>query len=54
MARPRLPRSVRDDAVWRKTKEGALAAGGFTFELLASLAKGLVKKQIEKHTGIEL
>jgi hypothetical protein len=46
--------SVRDDLVWKKTKEGALAAGGFTFELLTSLAKGLVKKQIEKHTGIEL
>ena len=46
--------SVRDPEVWRKTKEGLDAAGGFTFELMKSLAKGLVKKKIEKHTGIEL
>lgn len=46
--------SVRDDKIWATTKEGALKAGGFTLELLGSLAKGLVKKQLEKHTGIEL
>lgn len=46
--------SVRDDKVWASTKSGALKAGGFTLELLADLAKGLVKKQLEKHTGIEL
>lgn len=46
--------SVRDDKIWATTKEGALKAGGFTLELLGSIAKGLVKKQLEKHTGIEL
>lgn len=46
--------SVRNDEIWVATKEGALKAGGFTIGLLASLAKGLVRKQIEKHTGIEL
>lgn len=46
--------SVRDDKIWATTKEGALKAGGFTLELLGNIAKGLVKKQLEKHTGIEL
>jgi Hypothetical protein (DUF2513) len=46
--------SVRDEEVWRKTKQGALAAGGFTFELLADLAKGFVKEQIKLRTGIQL
>ncbi len=46
--------SVRDDEVWRKTKQGALAAGGFTFELLADLAKGFVKEQIKQRTGVQL
>ncbi|MNR46270.1 hypothetical protein D3C85_1652150 [compost metagenome] len=46
--------SVRSDEIWAMTKDGALKAGGFTVGLLVDLAKGLVKKQIEKHTGIEL
>jgi hypothetical protein len=46
--------SVRDPEIWRKTKEGAEKAGGFTLDLLGSLAKGLIKTQIEKHTGVKL
>lgn len=46
--------SVRDEKIWKMTKEGALSAGGFTFDLLGQLAKGLVKQQIEKHTGVAL
>lgn len=46
--------TVRDDEIWRKTKEGAKEAGGFTFDLVKALAKGFVKKNIEKHTGVEL
>ncbi|MEN5045094.1 DUF2513 domain-containing protein [Pseudomonas koreensis] len=46
--------SVRDDAVWTLTKKGVTAAGGFTLDMLAALGKGLLKKQIEKLTGIEL
>jgi hypothetical protein len=29
-------------------------AGGFSLELLSALAKGLIKKKIEEHTGIQL
>ena len=46
--------SVRDPEIWKKTKDGATAAGGFTVELLRDLAKGLIKTQIKKHTGIDV
>ena len=46
--------SVRDPEIWKKTKTGAMAAGGFTVDLLKDLAKGLIKKQIEDRTGVKL
>lgn len=46
--------SIRDPKVWEKTKKGAAAAGGFTVDLLRDLAKGLIKKQIEEYTGIQI
>jgi hypothetical protein len=46
--------SVRDPKIWAKTKSGALAAGGFTVDLLKDLAKGFVNKQIEERTGVKL
>ncbi len=46
--------AVRDPEIWRKTKGGAAEAKGFTFDLLRDLAKGLIKKQIEEYTGVEL
>jgi hypothetical protein len=46
--------SIRDPIIWRETKEGAKKAGGFSLELLGALAKGLIKKKIEEHTGLQL
>lgn len=46
--------SVRDPEIWEKTKNGASAVKGFTFDLLKDLAKGLVKKQLEDYTGVKL
>jgi DNA-binding transcriptional ArsR family regulator len=46
--------SIRDPEIWRRTKEGASGAGGFTIELLADLAKGFLRKQIMEKTGFEL
>ncbi|MGL4490415.1 MAG: DUF2513 domain-containing protein [Rhizobiaceae bacterium] len=46
--------SIRDPEIWQKTKDGAKAAGGFTAELLGELAKGLIKTQIKKLTGVEI
>jgi uncharacterized protein DUF2513 len=46
--------AVRDPKVWARTKRGAEHVKGFTFDLLKDLAKGLLKKQIEEHTGVKL
>jgi Hypothetical protein (DUF2513) len=46
--------TIRDPEIWRQTKDGAKEAGGFTLELLSDLAKGFIKTQVKKHTGIEV
>lgn len=46
--------AIRDPEVWKQTKDIAGRAGGFTLDLLADLAKGLVKTQIKRITGVEL
>ena len=46
--------TIRDPAIWRETKAGAKQAGGFSLDLLKALAKGLIKKKIEQHTGVDL
>ncbi|EZQ18942.1 hypothetical protein CF98_00160 [Halopseudomonas bauzanensis] len=46
--------AVRDDEIWRRTREGVRAAGGFSIELLGDLAKGLIRKKIAEHTGVQL
>jgi Hypothetical protein (DUF2513) len=45
---------IRDPEVWKNTKKAAESAGGFTLELLGDLAKGFIKTQIKKQTGMEL
>jgi Hypothetical protein (DUF2513) len=46
--------SVRDAEIWRRTKESASKAGGYTVDLLIDIAKGFIKTQIKKHTGMEV
>lgn len=46
--------TIRYPEIWRLTKDGAAAAGGFTVEMIGDLAKGLIKTQIKKHTGVEI
>ncbi|PKM29731.1 MAG: hypothetical protein CVV07_08505 [Gammaproteobacteria bacterium HGW-Gammaproteobacteria-11] len=46
--------SVRDSEIWRKARGGALAAGGWTLDLIKDLAKGYVRKKLSDTTGIEL
>lgn len=46
--------NVRDEEIWRRTKEGVSLAGGFTFDLMKGLAKGFVRKKIETLTGIDV
>ncbi|WP_316015371.1 DUF2513 domain-containing protein [Roseobacter sp. HKCCA0434] len=46
--------NVRDPEIWEMAKRGASKAGGAGLELLGQLAKGLLKTQIEKHTGVDI
>lgn len=46
--------SVRDEAIWKLTKDGVSAAGGFTLNTLSALGKAFLNKQLEKYTGLEL
>ncbi|SCB23878.1 DUF2513 domain-containing protein [Rhizobium hainanense] len=46
--------SVRDPEIWKRTSVAVKEVGGFTLDLVKSLAKGFIKKQIEQHTGVQL
>jgi Hypothetical protein (DUF2513) len=46
--------SVRDPAIWRKTRAAAAGVGGSTVEILSALAKGFIKQQAKKYTGLEI
>jgi len=50
--------TVRDDKIWEKTKETMNTVGNFGIEnvkaVASALAKGFMKKQVEKLTGVEL
>lgn len=46
--------AVRDPLIWRRTRDGAIAAGGLTLELVIDLAKGFLKRLIKEKTEIEL
>lgn len=46
--------TIRDEEVWRRTKEGARAVGSFSLQALGALARGLVREKIRRHTGIEV
>ncbi|MBQ0820972.1 DUF2513 domain-containing protein [Microvirga sp. HBU67558] len=46
--------SIRDPEVWKKTKEGASKAGGWTVQLLADFSKAILKQKLKEMTGFEL
>ena len=46
--------TIRDEKIWRKTKQAADAAGGFSVHLLSRLAIGFLEKKIEDTTGVEI
>lgn len=46
--------TIRDEEVWRRTKEGARVVGTFSLDALGALARGLVREKIRRHTGIEV
>lgn len=46
--------SVRDEDVWRLTKDGLKGMGSYTLETIAALGKGYMKKKLTELTGIPL
>ncbi|SDQ17177.1 DUF2513 domain-containing protein [Pseudovibrio sp. Tun.PSC04-5.I4] len=46
--------SVRDEEIWKKTKEGATKIGGFTVEMLTGIAKAFLKIKAKELLGVEL
>ncbi len=46
--------NIRDPEIWKKTTDGAKKIGNFSIETLGELAKGFVKQQIKRHTGMDL
>ncbi|OFJ46011.1 hypothetical protein BJN42_10725 [Pseudomonas koreensis] len=46
--------SVRDEEIWKLTKDGVTAAKGFTLQTLSALGKAFLHKQVEKYTGLEM
>lgn len=45
---------VRDPEIWKQAKAGAKKAGGMSLDIIGAVAKGLIKVQVAKHTGIEI
>lgn len=46
--------TIRDPEIWRRTRESARRAGGFSLDIVKGLAKGFIRKKLEEHTGISL
>ncbi|WMT71136.1 DUF2513 domain-containing protein [Bradyrhizobium sp. Ash2021] len=46
--------SIKNDEVWRLTKDTADGIGSWTVEIIKELAKGFIKKQIEERTGLKI
>ncbi|MER0237171.1 DUF2513 domain-containing protein [Fulvimarina sp. MAC8] len=45
--------SIRDPAIWQKTKDVAQNIGGLSLSLMADLANGLVKEQLKSRIEIQ-
>jgi hypothetical protein len=46
--------SVRDPKIWRTTKGRVKAAGGFTIEILATVAKKVIEENLASLLGAKL
>lgn len=44
---------VRDEEIWRKTKEGATKTGIWTFKLIGDLASAAIKARVSQTLGID-
>ncbi|WP_353198249.1 DUF2513 domain-containing protein [Sandarakinorhabdus sp.] len=46
--------NVRDDAVWKKTKEGASKVGGWSISLVGDIAKAVLKVEAKRRLGLDI
>lgn len=46
--------SIRDDIVWRSTKEAARESGVATLKMLGELAKAFIRQKLREKTGFDL
>lgn len=46
--------TIRDPDIWERTKAGAKKAGGFSLEMLAAIARALIKSKFKELTGLDV
>jgi DNA-binding transcriptional ArsR family regulator len=46
--------NIRDDEIWKKTKEGATKIGSWSLSVIGDVAKTIIKLEAKKHLGIDL
>ncbi len=46
--------AVRDETIWKKTREGAAQVGGVTLGVLKDIAVAYVKQEVRTKLGLEL
>lgn len=47
--------AIRNEGIWEQTKNAvAETGGGAALDIVKAVATGFLKKQLEKHTGLEL
>lgn len=46
--------SIRDDDVWSRTKNHAQQVGSWTVDILAAVAKSVIKAKLKAATGLDL
>lgn len=44
--------AIRDDGIWRKTKDGAATVGGVTLGMMKEIAIALMKQKLSEKLGI--
>lgn len=46
--------TIRDPDIWERTKAGAKKAGGFSLDVLAAIARALIKSKVKELTGLDV
>ncbi len=46
--------AIRDDGIWKKTKEGAASVGGVSLGIMKEIATAYIKQQVVEKLGIKI